>query len=104
MRCFHSLLLLLAFSSNAAAQFESPIDQPALETNPVDPYPPAETSAISPYYDSVWAKVSAGISTECKACPYSLCPNQDFYGSLYMFRASCWATGQTINGTRYEAD
>ncbi|KAF2431655.1 hypothetical protein EJ08DRAFT_172477 [Tothia fuscella] len=70
------------------------------EEQPPAPYlDPPEVPPASPYYDSVWAKVASGVTTECKTCPYPLCPNQDFYGSMYMFRASCWATGQKINST-----
>jgi hypothetical protein len=73
----------------------------------VDPDVPVlaaqETAApvsSSSFYESVWVKVLTGINTECKICPDSLCSNKNFYGSLLMFRATCWATGQKVNATK----
>jgi hypothetical protein len=95
MRRLHVLLFFIALGSNALAQ-TSEIQAPP-------PYidPPEEPPA-SPYFDSVWAKVLPHVTTECKTCPYALCPNKDFYLGQFMFRATCWATGQKINATRLD--
>lgn len=77
---------------NAAIQVDPAVPLPALQATPT-------LVPSSSFYESVWAKVSAGINTECKTCPNSLCSNKNFYGSLLMFRATCWTIGQKINAT-----
>jgi hypothetical protein len=96
MARLYYVLSLIFLSGIAAGQIDDPNGTPAVDPAPATPEP----TPISPYYDSVWVKVLPNIITECKTCPYSLCPNKDFYGSTYMFRASCWASGQKINSTK----
>lgn len=94
---FASMLLLkntiAQNDGNTAVRIETPAKLPPLQT-------PAVPSPSSSYFESVWVKVLAGINTECKTCPNSLCSNKNFYGGLMMFRATCWTNGEKINATR----
>ncbi|TID12780.1 NLP P60 [Venturia nashicola] len=78
--------------TNKAVQIEPPAILPALQVLSI-------AASSSPNLESVWVKVGAGINTECKTCPNSLCSIKNFYGSLMMFRATCWTSGQKINAT-----
>jgi hypothetical protein len=37
-----------------------------------------------------------GVETECKACPYSLCPNKAFYTYSTAVTLVCWTRGTPI--------
>ena len=91
---------LVASARLVFAQIEDSDDEDAYyPTTSTDYYPNPAPAPTSPYYDGVWAKVSSGVITECKTCPYSLCPNKGFYPSMLMFRATCWTNGEKINDT-----
>ncbi|PGG97547.1 hypothetical protein AJ79_09162 [Helicocarpus griseus UAMH5409] len=42
--------------------------------------------------------VERGINTECKKCPFSLCPNVEAYGGGDNVTLECWASGTNVNG------
>ncbi|POS75078.1 hypothetical protein DHEL01_v206520 [Diaporthe helianthi] len=42
------------------------------------------------------SRVENGINTECKTCPYSLCPNQLAIGSGEDLTLTCWTYGDNI--------
>ncbi|KAF2465635.1 uncharacterized protein BDR25DRAFT_328644 [Lindgomyces ingoldianus] len=50
-------------------------------------------AAVKPYITT-----SADYSTECKACPHSLCTNKLAYGGGDAFNTTCWTRGTKIMG------
>lgn len=42
------------------------------------------------------SKVESGIRTECKTCPYSLCPNQLAFDAGDALTLTCWTYGDNI--------
>lgn len=80
-------------SPNESAQTRLKQSTPARPTS-------AKQSSGPRLFDTVWAKVRRGVNTECKACPDPLCTNKNWFGSAHHFRASCYATGATVNNTK----
>lgn len=42
------------------------------------------------------SRVDGGINTECKTCPYSLCPNQLAFDNANQMTLTCWTYGDNI--------
>lgn len=42
------------------------------------------------------SRVDSGIQTECKTCPYSLCPNQLAFDYGTEMTLTCWTYGDNI--------
>lgn len=42
------------------------------------------------------SRVESGIETECKTCPYSLCPNQLAFDYATEMTLTCWTYGDNI--------
>jgi hypothetical protein len=53
-----------------------------------------DTRAVKPYINN---SLEHGVNTECKTCPYSLCPNVAAYGSEDPVKLTCWTHGDVIN-------
>jgi hypothetical protein len=53
-----------------------------------------DTGAVKPYINN---SLKDGVNTECKNCPYSLCPNIAAYESEDPVNLTCWTHGGLIS-------